>query len=176
LNEQFFQQTRIRKAPTLRFLSTVAAAACIIAVIIISWPSETTRKLDQLGETSMIGITERGNQTDTLLQKASTFFNEKQFDKALPILNQAVIADSSSQLALFYRGVAAWHTGDLHVARTSLRQVYDKGSVLQNQAAYYMALTYAGEKNKTLALEWLQKIPATAPEHVKIIELEDFLK
>ncbi|HWB92211.1 MAG TPA: tetratricopeptide repeat protein [Puia sp.] len=171
LNKQYFNQKKF----TLRWLTTVAAA-CILVAIVLLWPPDYSRKLDQLGQTTMIGITERGLQTDTLLQKAATFFNQKQFEKALPLLNQAVTADSSSQLALFYRGIAAWHTGDLQLARTSLQQVYDKASVLKNDAAFYMALTYAGEKNKALASAWLRKIPTTAPEHLKASELEKVIK
>ena len=177
LNRQYFgQEPSIRKLPRLRWLTTVAAAACILAAAVLLWPGGNTRKLDQIGQTDMVGITERGDQTDTLLQKASVFFNQKQFEKALPLLNQAVIADSSSQLALFYRGIAAWHTGDLDLARMSLQKVYNSASVLKNQAAFYMAFTYASEKNKTMALEWLHKIPTTDPQRLKANELEKEIK
>ena len=182
LNKQYFEPLAThppvasRKIPVFRWLTPVAAAACILVVAVLLWPGDYNHKLDRLGETDMIGITERGVQSDTLLQKASVFFNQKQFEKALPLLNQAVTADSNSQLALFYQGIAAWHTGDLQLARTSLQQVYDKGSLLKSDAAFYMALTYAKEKNKTMAMEWLQKIPTTASEYLKASELEKVIK
>lgn len=165
-----------RRVPVLRWLAPVAAAACILVAIVLLWPGDYDHKLDRLGQTEMIGITERGVQTDSLLQEAAIYFNQKQFDKALPLLNGAVVADTSSQLALFYLGVAAWHTGDITLARNSLTRVFDRGSVLKNDAAFYMALSYAKEKNKTLALEWLRKIPVMAPEHLKAKELEDLIK
>jgi tetratricopeptide (TPR) repeat protein len=180
LNREYFEpgaaRPSSRRMPVLRWLTPVAAAACILVAIVLLWPGAYTHKLDQLGQTEMIGITERGVQTDSLLQEAAVFFNQKQFEKALPLLNGAVVADTSSQLALFYLGIAAWHTGDLSLARTSLQQVYDRGSVLKNDAAFYMALTYAKEKNKTMALEWLRKIPEMAPEHLKASELENLIK
>ena len=160
----------------IRRLITFAAAASILVAVVLLWPGDRGRRIDELGQTEMIGVTERGDQTDTLLQKAAVLFNQKQFDNALPLLNRAVAADSSSQLALFYRGIAAWHTGDIALARRSLQQVYDHGSVLQSQSAFYMALIYAGEKNKEKALEWLQKIPASDPEFLKANELERILK
>ena len=182
LNKQYFAgntsspsiaPARIRR---LHWLAPAAAAACILVAIVLLWPQDYNHKLDQLGQTNMIGVTERGDQTDTLLQKAAVYFNNKQFEKALPLLNAAVTADTSSQLALYYRGVAAWHTGDLQLARTSLQKVYANTSILKNDAAFYMALTYTTEKNNTMALEWLQKIPATAPEHLKANELEKVIK
>ena len=148
LNKQYFGQEtsnmpagsaspirRIGTIRTIRWLTTATAAACILVALRLLWPGNNTRKIEALGQTNMIGITERGDQTDTLLQKAAVYFNQKQFEKALPLLNRAVTADSSSQLALFYRGVAAWHTGDLQLARASLQQVYDNASILQGQAA-----------------------------------------
>lgn len=178
LNKQYFDQPARAsgRISTLRRLTTIAAAACILVAIALLWPGNYDHKLDQLGRTNMIGITERGVQTDTLLQKAAVFFNQNQFEKALPLLNRAVTADSSSQLALFYRGIAAWHTGDLQLARSSLQMVYANASVLKNNAAFYLALTYAKEKNRTLALQWLQKIPETAPERMKANELEKMIK
>jgi tetratricopeptide (TPR) repeat protein len=183
LNKQYFEPAgpgmsivSRRRMPALRWLTPLAAAACILAAIVLLWPADYTRKLDRLGQTEMIGITERGVQTDTLLQRAAVFFNEKQFNKALPLLNQAVAADSTSKLALFYRGIAAWHTADLQLARASLQQVYESNALLKNDAAFYMALTFAQEKNTTMALEWLQKIPAAAPEHGKAGELEKVIK
>lgn len=180
LNKQYFEPGTSRpatgRARMLRWLVPVAAAACILAVTVLLWPGDYNHKLDQLAQTEMIGVTERGVQTDSLLQEAAVYFNRKQFDKALPLLNGAVVADTSSQLALFYLGIAAWHTGDVALARSSLTQVYDRGSVMKNDAAFYMALTYAQEKNKRMALDWLRKIPAMAPEHLKSNELENLMK
>ena len=179
LNRQYFatsSSTAVRRIPVVRWLLPVAAAACILVAVVLLWPADYTHQLDRLGQTEMIGITERGVQTDTLLQRASVFFNRQQFDRALPLLNQAVAADSSSQLALFYRGIAAWHTGDLPLARTSLQQVYEKNSLLKNEAAFYMALIFAKEKNKASALDWLQKIPLAAPDRLKANELEKIIK
>jgi len=180
LNKEYFggeaRGARGSRPVIIRRLVTVAAAACILVAVVMLWPGDRGRRIDELGQTEMIGITERGDQTDTLLQNAAVFFNRKQFDKALPLLERAVAADSGSQLAIFYRGVAAWHTGDIALARRSLQQVYDQGSVLQSQAAFYMALTYVGEKNKEKALEWLGKIPATDAEYLKAKELEGLLK
>jgi len=186
LNARYFTQERsspsgtepkpaVRKLPTLRWLTTAAAAACIIGAAILLWPERSPR-LEDIGETEMIGTAERGVQSDSLLQKAAILFNQQKFTGALPLLNQAVAADSSSMLALFYRGIAAWHTGDPELARTSMLRVYRSGSVLKSDAAFYLSLIYASERNKAPARAWLDSIPTVDYKMLKVKELKEYLK
>jgi tetratricopeptide (TPR) repeat protein len=164
-----------RRLSTLRWM-TAAAAACVVVATVLLWPSHNEDAFDRLGHTEMVSTTERGANTDTLLQQAAPFFNRQEFAKALPLLDRAVRADSSSQLALFYRGVASWHTGAIEAARQDLEQVYNGESLLRYEAAFYMALSYATQKNKTAAEEWLKKIPEGTPVSGRAKELESKLK
>jgi hypothetical protein len=162
----------------VRWVTSIAAAACVLAVtLLLVLPSRNKRNsFDELGHTEMLSTTERGTNADSLLQQAAVFFNRQEFAKALPLLDKAVKADSSSQLALFYRGIAGWHTGATDAARTDLQQVYNGESLLRYEAAFYMALIYASEKNNTAATEWLKKIPEGTPVSVRAKELENKLK
>lgn len=95
------------RPPTRRLrilLYGMTAAASVILVTMFLWPSTKADYIGQLGHTQMISGTERGENADTLLQKASVYFNHEEFRKALLLLDQAVKADSASQQALFYRG------------------------------------------------------------------------
>jgi len=165
-----------RRVPMVRWLAGMAAAASVILATVLLWPSGNGDALDRLGRMEMIGTAERGGNADSLLQQASVYFNREQFDKALPLLDRAVKEDSSSQLALFYRGVAAWHTGAAVAARKDLEQVFKSGSLLQYEAAFYIALIYAGEKDKAAALDWLKKIPGDAPVAEKAAALREQIK
>ncbi|MBS1661625.1 MAG: tetratricopeptide repeat protein [Bacteroidetes bacterium] len=171
LNKQHFSPPKV--IPMTRWLSGVAAAVIIALSIYLLLPSNN---LDSLGRTEMISTTERGSNTDTLLQQAAVFFNQQEFAKALPLLNKAVESDSSSQLALFYRGVTQWHTGANDAARQDLSHVYNSESLLRFEAAFYIALTYASEKNNPAAMEWLQKIPAGTPVSDRAKKLENKIK
>jgi hypothetical protein len=72
--------------------------------------------------------------------------------------------------------VADWHTGAAVAARKDLEQVFKSGSLLQYEAAFYIALIYAGEKDKTAALDWLKKIPEEAPVAEKAAALRKQIK
>lgn len=150
-------RTGAKRISMTRWVAGMAAAASVILAVVLLWPSRDY--LERLGRTEMISTTERGGNADSLLQQAAVYFNQQQFDKALPLLDRAVKEDSSSQLALFYRGVAGWHTGGVENSRKDLEMVYRGGSLLRYEAAFYIALGYAGQKNKAVAKEWLGKIP-----------------
>jgi len=183
LNKQYFTapdtsagQRYDRRSTRIRWIAYSAAAACIIVVIGLFLLPSGDRGLDQLGRTEMVGTSSRGANTDTLLQQAAVFFNNQQFDKALPLLDKAVASDTSSQLALFYRGITEWHTGSVDQARNDLTKVYNGESLLRYEAAFYISLTYAGEKKDGSAREWLDRIPEGTPVSSRANQLRDKLK
>lgn len=176
-NKEYFKKDAgARRIPLTRWLTGMAAAASVIIATVLLWPSDNRALYQRLGDTQMAGVTERGGNTDTLLQKAAVYFNRHEFAKALPLLDRAVKADSADQLALFYRGLAEWHTGALSAARTDLEKLYNGESLLRYEAAFYLALGYAGEKNSAAAREWLERIPAGTPVSARARELETNLK
>lgn len=140
-----------------RYYTGIAAAAAIIILAVALWPRGDY--MDRWGATQMVSSSERGDNTDSLLQQASVYFNNNQFDKALPLLEKAVAADSVNTMALFYRGVTRLHTLAIDAGRRDLEKVYGSESVFRYEAAFYVAISYAQEKNAGAAKEWLNKIP-----------------
>jgi tetratricopeptide (TPR) repeat protein len=151
------------------YIAGMAAAAAILIAVVMLWPSDY---LNSYGKTQMVGVTERGEGNDTLMEKASEYFNAGAFDKALPLLDQAYRADTTNQTALFYRGVARLHTGATDEARQDLQVVFAGGSLFKYEAAFYMALSYAQKGDKATALLWVGKIPSGAPAYDKAKELK----
>jgi tetratricopeptide (TPR) repeat protein len=143
-----------------KYVVGLAAAAAILFAVVMLWPSDY---LNTYGKTQMVGTTERGEGNDSLMEQASVYFNGGDFGKALPLLEQAFKKDSTNQTALFYKGVTLLHTGAVDEARRDLGSVYRGGSLFTYEAAFYMALSYAQQKNNVAAKEWLDKIPAGAP-------------
>ncbi|GGB12901.1 tetratricopeptide repeat protein [Puia dinghuensis] len=176
-NKEYFKKdTGAKRILLTRWVAGMAAAASVIIATVLLWPSDNKDLYQRLANTQMVGVTERGGNTDTLMQEAAVYFNRQEFAKALPLLDQAVKADTTNQLALFYRGVAGWHTGAVTAARNDLEKVYVGHSLLRYEAAFYLALSYAAEKNTAAALEWLHKIPAGTPVSDRAKELETNLK
>lgn len=161
LNKEHFATKRGKIISFKRIYVVVAAAAAIIITATLWWPEGDY--MDQFGKMRMISMAERGDTYDSIMQQATVYFNQEDFAKALPLLEQAVAADTTSQMALFYLGVARLHTGAQDSARKNLKKVYSGESVFRYEAAFYLALSYAGQKDKIKAIEWLQKIPAGTP-------------
>jgi len=143
-----------------KYVVALAAAAAILFAVVMLWPSDY---LNTYGKTQMVGTTERGEGSDSLMEQASSYFNGGDFAKALPLLDQAFQKDSTNQTALFYKGVALLHTGGLEQARQDLTKVFTGVSLFRYEAAFYIAVSYAQQKNNAAAKEWLDKIPASAP-------------
>lgn len=166
LNKQHFTSTAKPVAKVISFRKNIigmAAAAVVALAVVLFLPPDKGGYMDQFGDTTMNSTTERGGDADTLSQQAAVYFNKKEFDKALPLLDKAVKADSSDQLALFYRGLAQLHTGAVAAGRQDLEKVYKGESLLQYEAAFYIALGYAQQKDKETAIIWLKKIPEGSP-------------
>lgn len=150
-----------------KYVVGIAAAAAVLFAVVMLWPSDY---LNTYGKTQMVGVTERGEGNDSLLEQAAEYFNGGKFDKAAPLLDEVHRKDSGNATALFYRGIAFLHMGEVEKARGDLQRVYAGGSLFQYEAAFYMALSYAGKDHKT-AREWLDRIPAGAPGFDKAREL-----
>lgn len=151
-----------------KYVVGLAAAAAILFAVVMLWPSDY---LNTYGKTQMVGATERGEGNDSLMEQASFYFNNNEFEKALPLLDQVFKKDTTNQGPLFYRGVAYLHTKSIADAQKDLERVYNGGSLFKYEAAFYLALSYAGQKNKKAAIQWLDRIPAGAPGADKAGEL-----
>lgn len=150
-----------------KYMVGIAAAAAVLFTVVMLWPSDY---LNTYGKTQMVGVTERGEGNDSLMEQAAEYFNGGKFDKAAPLLDEVYRKDSGNATALFYRGVAFLHMGEVEKARGDLQRVYSGGSLFQYEAAFYMALSYA-RKDKETALQWLNKVPVGAPAYDKAKEL-----
>jgi hypothetical protein len=163
--------------PIKKYLAAIGAAAAILAgVFLFRFYSHDTNYMQTYGNIEMQVAAERGNNADSLLQSAALYFNEKAYTKVIPLLDTYLKTDSSSQMALYYRGVAATHTGEVQTGLADLKKVYEGESVFKYDAAFYIALYYAQQQNKKEALQWLKIIPADAAAAAKAAALEKELK
>ncbi|SEW56274.1 anti-sigma factor [Chitinophaga arvensicola] len=160
-----------------KYFATIGVAAAVMAgIFLFRFYSRDTNYMANYGNIEMQVAAERGNNEDTLLQSAALYFNEKAYTKVIPLLDTYLSKDSSSQTALYYRGIAATQTGAVEAGMTDLVKVYQGESVFKYDAVFYIALYHAQTGNKKEALIWLKKIPADASAAAKAASLEKDLK
>lgn len=160
-----------------KYLVTIGMAAAVLGgIFLFRFYSHDTSYMDTYGNIEMQVAAERGNSEDTLLQSAALYFNEKAYTKVIPLLDTYLKTDSSSQTALYYRGIAFTHTGAEQAGMKDLVKVYEGESVFKYDAAFYIALYHAQAQHKREALTWLKKIPADAAAAAKAAALEKELK
>ena len=172
-DEYFKPKAKVISFNEIRFW--VASAAAIILVVMLVWAPWRQDLFKQYASADMPAVAERGNETDSLLKKATVDFNDKNFSGSIPIFETILKADSANSYVHFYYAIALLQSDDLERSRNELLQLYNGTSLFKYDAAFYMALSYLKEKDKDHCKEWLNKIPADASVYEKAQKLKDKL-
>jgi Flp pilus assembly protein TadD len=157
--------------PFKRYLSAAIAVAAVLVVALFIWNPFAANLYDKYAGTQMVAQVERGSHIDTVLQNATTAFNNKEFTEAAVLLAEVVQTEPDNSFANFYFGVALLQTDKLAQARTVFTKLFNGESAFKYEAAFYLALSYLKEDNKAATKEWLKKIPQDAPNYNKTAEL-----
>jgi hypothetical protein len=147
-----------------------AAAAVVIAVVLVwsPWKQDLYR---QYAAIEMAPVAERGTPADSLLQEATADFNEKKFARAVPALEILLQLDTANAYTRYYYAIALLETNQIEKSRQELTYLYNGNSIFRYDAAFYVALSYLKEKDRTACREWLNKIPADAGIYSKVQQL-----
>jgi len=154
---------------------TAIIAAGLAGLLFLSpWHKDVYR---QFSGTEMEHIHREGQEADTalLLHEAAMSFNHGHFTHTIQVLDQILAKDPRHAGARYYKGVSLLELGELELARKDLGIVFAGTSPYQYNAAFYTALSYLKEGNKQLCLEWLLKIPDSAPIYFKAQSLKEEL-
>ena len=157
--------------PFKRYMGVAVAVAAMLVVVLVVWNPFAGNLYEKYAATQMVAQVERGSHIDTVLQKATIAFNNKEFTEAAVFLAEVVQAQPDNSYALFYFGVSLMQTNQLPLARVAFEKLFKGESAFKYEAAFYEALTYLKEKDKDTAKDWLEKIPADAANYKKAQEL-----
>lgn len=178
LRGDYFGNENVTEKPTARIISfrrtrwVAALAAVLIMVVMLTvWQPWQKNLYQQYAGTEMPAASERGGAADSLLKKATVFFNDKNFSSSIPLFESILKADPQNAFVQYYYGIALLQNGQVQNSRKEFTSLYNGSSVFGYDAAFYMALSYLKEKNKTTCREWLNKIPADAGVYGKAQEL-----
>lgn len=161
------------KVVPLRLTMWLAVAAAVIVILFITVLSPGKQDLyQQYAYIEMPGVAERGNPADSLLQLANKKFNEQNFSESVPLFESILRMDTQNSFVRYYYAIALLESNEVERSRNELLQLYNGISILRYDAAFYIALSYLKEKNKSSCREWLKKIPMDAGISAKARELE----
>jgi len=166
LNEEYFGKTEAKIRPVGIYIKWASAAAAVALILVVNlfhpWKQHDLFK--EYSSLQMVTSTERGDHTDTLLQQATTAFNNQQFAAAAKDL-QVISEKRQDAMITFYYGVSLIETGDMQKAREMLEQVYEGNSVFKYDAAYFMAISFLKEKDYAGCRKWLLNILPGTPRY-----------
>jgi hypothetical protein len=160
-----------RSVSIKRYMRAAVAVAAVLIAVVFIWQPWKPGLFNEFAETTMAAPAERGGNADSLLQQAVAAFNAKDYAGASLLLEQVKRQDTANNLVNFYYGVSCLQTNRIAESREIFNQLYAGQSAFKFEAAFYQALGYLKEDNKALCREWLQKIPADAPNYEKAQEL-----
>lgn len=163
--------TTAKVVPFKRYIGVAAAVAAMLIVVLIVWNPFAGDLYERYSATQMVAQVERGNHIDTVLQKATLAFNNKEFTEAAVLLAEVVQTQPDNSYAQFYFGVALLQTNQLPLARAVFEKLIKGESAFKYEATFYEALSYLKEKDKDAAKDWLERIPADAANYAKAQEL-----
>jgi cytochrome c-type biogenesis protein CcmH/NrfG len=167
----FGSKAKIIPLKKYRLWIASAAAIAVIAVLTMLWAPWKKDLYKQYAYIEMPPVAERGVPADSLLKQGTSNFNEKKFKAASSSFEAILKNDPQNAYVQFYYAIALLESGQIEESRTEFTGLYNGASLFKYDAAFYMALSYLKEKNKTACREWLNKIPADANIHNKAQKL-----
>ncbi len=176
-NEYFIQYksraTHRQDAPVLRVKTNwnrwLAMAAVMIGVAAVIWliRPQNTLNYTQFAQHAPLAIVERGS-TDNNAAQAQSAFNQGQYERALPLLDQVIAAQPGLTVAQLYKGICLIELNRQADARQILELIANGSTALQNEARWYVGLSYLKENNLDACRETLRKIPADDPRYEQV--------
>jgi tetratricopeptide (TPR) repeat protein len=154
-----------------KYVGVAIAVAAVLIIGVFVWNPFAVNLYEKYAATEMVAQVERGSHIDTVLLEATTAFNNKEFNVAAVDLAEVIQEQPDNSYALFYFGVSLLQTDQLPMARAVFEKLFKGESAFKYEAAFYEALSFLKEKDKETAKDWLEKIPADAPNYSKAQEL-----
>jgi len=160
-----------------RWLVGISAAAAVIVVILVVRMAFFAPHIDnqtlyaQYSSFENLSVTDRSNQTDSLLNIAVTFFNKGDFKQAIPAFDAYLAAKPDQAHFQLARGYALLQTGDYAAAEKDLLIVENGASAYTSQATWYRALSQLKQGNTDAAKKILSTIQKNEENYEQAQEL-----
>jgi tetratricopeptide (TPR) repeat protein len=177
LNAEHFgiEDNKVRKMNRWWFAAAAAVAAAIVLFILRPF-SGTSFKNEKvfaayMKEVEPLPGVVRGNEKDTLLEKATDLYNRKQYKEALPLLREISTAKPGDAQVKLAAGICLLQTGQYDAADAIFNEIAGGDTIYQEEAVWYKALTALITNKREECYSLLQSLPAGSSKAEKAKEL-----
>lgn len=170
LGAEYFAENNQTIAPPLRakvnYTRWFAAAAAVTLLLMAAWwllrPS--TSLYEQYASNEPLHFTERG-AADTDAATAETAFNAGKYEEALSALDRMLQQKPDNLRAQLAKGICLLELNRPAEARATLHALANGSSALQQEAIWYVALSYVRENDPAQAKATLSKLAPGDPHY-----------
>jgi len=169
-NEQYFKAESkvVLMKQYIKWFTAVAAVLFAGLLIWAPWQEDLYHSY-AIGNKMM--VTERGAEKETRLDKAASLYNKGDYNAAKNLLEKEYTIQPNNAMLGYYYGISLIETAQINEGRGILLKIFAGESVFKYDAAYFIAMSYLKEKNRTGCKAWLQKIPAGTSHYNQAQEL-----
>lgn len=150
-------------------------AASIFLLIALSWMIFGDSHYETIFKTKFdlyrSGKAIRSVQSPDLETLAYNAYEQRKYSTAVPLFEDLIGSGSHEQIDSFYLGIAYLGSNQLEKAEQTLTKFRKTSKVLNNQAAWYLALTYLRQEDTDSIEELIEKLEEEEKE--KRIEISE---
>lgn len=167
MGSEFFQNTApketgrivpLRRNQTMRWV--IGLAATVALVLVARFSIFQPNLYAQYGQYPPLAMIEKSNTAQDNLAAMESAFNQKDYAKALPLLQTYVQEKPEDIQAQLYLGICLLETGKYATARDLFTNISSGESSFVDYGQWYLALSYLKEGNKAECRKVLQQVPA----------------
>lgn len=164
LNTTYFKKPEVVVRSFSRWWYAAGVAAAIILFFIIKPLQHQSLSNEALfiaysKNVEELPGAERGNKDDTMLQRATSVYNKKDYASALPLL-QNVLAGKPEEIQLYLAmGICYLQTGKYDSAINVFDTIANGNTVFKTEAIWYKALVFLKQNKLADCRSALQSIP-----------------
>lgn len=163
-----------KRSRLLYLLPTSIAALFILGFFLqqLMQPNQLSSEAlySQYAQIPELSFNTRSDGTDLLFIEAQTAFNNKDFQGALTIFENIIVANPTHAEARYYQAFAKIQVGDVEGGREDLRQLLDN-SLFKNSSLYQLGLSYVKTDESEKAIEYFSQIPSSSNHYKSANEL-----
>ncbi|RZL19151.1 MAG: hypothetical protein EOO89_04205 [Pedobacter sp.] len=134
--------------------------ALLIATGLFLWAPWSSGLYEKYAISREMPVLKGGSDAQSNIAKGASLFNEGKYDKSRKLLQTEYMLNPQNPVLSYYFAITLVETGKEYEARTIFMNLYKGETTFKYDAAYYVALSFIKEGDKSAAKEWLKKIPA----------------